>query len=36
MDKQKDKAEETKARTTEEKKNLQDKIADLEKQNNSR
>lgn len=33
MDKQKDKAEETKARTTEEKKNLQDKIADLEKQN---
>lgn len=32
MDKQKDKAEETKARTTEEKKNLQDKIADLEKQ----
>lgn len=33
MDKQKDKAEETKARTTEEKKNLQEKIADLEKQN---
>lgn len=33
MDKQKEKAEETKARTTEEKKNLQDKIADLEKQN---
>jgi len=32
MDKQKDKAEETKARTTEEKKNLQEKIADLEKQ----
>lgn len=32
MDKQKNKAEETKARTTEEKKNLQDKIADLEKQ----
>lgn len=33
MDKQKNKAEETKARTTEEKKNLQEKIADLEKQN---
>jgi hypothetical protein len=32
MDKQKNKAEETKARTTEEKKNLQEKIADLEKQ----
>ncbi len=32
MDKQKEKAEETKARTTEEKKNLQEKIADLEKQ----
>ena len=32
MDKQKNKAEETKARTTEEKKNLQDKIANLEKQ----
>ena len=33
MDKQKNKAEETKARTTEEKKNLQERIADLEKQN---
>ena len=33
MDKQKEKAEETKARTTEEKKHLQEKIADLEKQN---
>jgi hypothetical protein len=32
MDKQKNKAEETKARTTEEKKNLQERIADLEKQ----
>ena len=32
MDKQKNKEEETKARTTEEKKNLQEKIADLEKQ----
>ena len=32
MDKQKEKAEETKTRTTEEKKELQEKIADLEKQ----
>ncbi len=32
MDKQKNKAEETKTRTTEEKKELQEKIADLEKQ----
>lgn len=32
MDKQKNKAEETKTRTTEEKKNLQEKIADLETQ----
>ena len=33
MDKQKNKAEETKARTTEEKKHLQAKISELEKQN---